>query len=256
MRNVSRPPLQFEEFPSGTDAAAGAAPLALQALIAPPGATAAAPAAGPASGVPRLIMQAPLNVQPGKEFEVQIGLESAIPARSGPLDFAFDAARLRFIGAEPGALIAEADPSAAFRATAPEGIGRLNLSFNSKADLKGRGELASPLRDWMLVRRPLASKVSTSSSFAEMNCHPLGLSWISRSAVSGSLTHSLPLDGGVNSSAAGAIGRKDAQRASRAMTSYRCFSSSFTVRPMSLAIWRSRIGEASRAGALRRSPAC
>ena len=173
MRNLARPPLQFEEFPSGTDAAVGAAPLALQALVAAPGAVPAPAAAAPAGGTPRLIMQAPLSVQPGKEFEVQIGLESGIPARSGLLDFAFDAARLRFIGAEPGALIAEADPSAAFRATAPEGIGRLNLSFNSKADLKGRGELAR-LRFQVLdapgpaptIRLEAASLTSTAGNVA------------------------------------------------------------------------------------------
>lgn len=143
IRNVTRPSLQFEEFPSGTDAAIGAAPLALQALSVQPGAPAPfqAPAAAPA-GAPKVILQAPLSVTAGKEFEVQIGLESPIPARSGLFDFAFDASRLRFVGAEPGALIQDADRSAAFRATAPEGIGRLNLNFASKSDLKGRGELA------------------------------------------------------------------------------------------------------------------
>ena len=145
IRNVTRPQLQFEEFPSGTDAAIGAAPLMLQTLATQPVPAAAVstqPAPVATGGAPKLLLQAPLNVTAGKEFEVQLGLESAVPARSGLLDFAFDASRLRFIGAEPGALIIGADPSAAFRATAPEGIGRLNISFTSKGDLNGRGELA------------------------------------------------------------------------------------------------------------------
>jgi len=145
VRNLSRPQLQFEEFPSGTDAAIGAAPLVLQTVSASANALAAQiPNTAPATngGSPKVILQAPLSIPTGREFEVQIGLESAQPARSGLLDFAFDASRLRFVGAEPGALLAEADPTAAFRATAPEGIGRLNINFTSKSDLKGRGELA------------------------------------------------------------------------------------------------------------------
>jgi len=55
---------------------------------------------------------------------------------------AFDATRLRFVRAEPGSMVIGADANAAFRANAPEGLGRLSLNFSAKADLKGQGELA------------------------------------------------------------------------------------------------------------------
>ena len=144
LRNVTRPQLQFEEFPSGTEATVGAAPLLLRTAVAPSATAAAAQPTTPAeaTGAPKLLITAPTNAVVGREFEVQVVFESPIPARNGLLDFAFDATRLRFVGAEPGALIGAADYGAAFRATAPEGLGRLNLNFNSKADIKGRGELA------------------------------------------------------------------------------------------------------------------
>src|SRR5207244_1301017 len=84
IRNLSRPQLQFEEFPSGTDAAVGAAPLLLQSLATP--ASTVPPAPGSAvptanGGAPKVVLQAPLNVSAGREFELQIGLASAIPAQ-------------------------------------------------------------------------------------------------------------------------------------------------------------------------------
>ena len=39
-------------------------------------------------------------------------------------------------------MLAMADKEAALRANAPESLGRLNLSFGSKGDLLGAGELA------------------------------------------------------------------------------------------------------------------
>ncbi len=141
VRNLARPELRFEQFPGGTEAAAGARPLLLQssltALTAPsPAGAASAPSAT------KVTLQAPANVSAGQEFTVQVTLESEAALRSGLLDFAFDPARLKFVRAEPGGLLTAADKGSALRSNAPEGLGRLNLSFNSKGDLKGTGELA------------------------------------------------------------------------------------------------------------------
>jgi len=137
VRNLARPELQFSEFASGTEAVIGAHPLLLQAsAVAVPVKPEGAPPAGP-----RVLLQAASSVPPGQEFELEVAVESAVALRSGILDFAFDASRLRFVRAEPGALVAAADKDATFRASAPEGLGRLSVSFTSKADIAGAGEL-------------------------------------------------------------------------------------------------------------------
>ncbi|MGB3934167.1 MAG: secretin N-terminal domain-containing protein [Burkholderiales bacterium] len=143
LRNLARPELRFEEFPGGTEAAAGAPPMLLQSVAADvaDGSPGAAPAAG-APATTRVLLRAPASIPAGQEFTVQVSLETEAALRSGLLDFAFDPSRLRFVRAEPGAMLAEADKEAAFRANAPEALGRLNLSFTSKGDLKGAGELA------------------------------------------------------------------------------------------------------------------
>lgn len=141
VRNLVRPELRFEEFPSGTESAVGAPPLMLQSTVLEPqpGATAArTPAASPT----RVVLQAPPSISAGEEFDLQVSVETAQGLRSGLLDFAFDASRLKFVRAEPGSLLTTADQNAAFRANAPEGLGRLNLNFSSKGDVQGQGELA------------------------------------------------------------------------------------------------------------------
>jgi general secretion pathway protein D len=144
LRNLARPDLRFEEFPSGTEAAAGAPPLLLRSsALSSPGTTLASTA--PSAGAPattKVTLQAPPNVPAGQEFTLQVSLDSEAALRSGLLDFAFDPSRLKFVRAEPGAMLAVADKDAGFRANAPGALGRLNLSFASKGDLKGAGELA------------------------------------------------------------------------------------------------------------------
>ncbi len=141
VRNLARPELRFEEFPSGTESSIGAPPLLLQTSLAETTARPDSPSA-PAAGGARLILQAPPAVSAGQEFDVQLSLESTQALRSGLLDVAFDPSRLRFVRAEPGSIVASADPNAAFRANAPAGFGRLSLGFSAKADIKGQGELA------------------------------------------------------------------------------------------------------------------
>jgi general secretion pathway protein D len=144
VRNLARPELRFEQFPGGTEAAAGAPPMLLpSSSLSTPGSSLSAP--GPAASnqaETKVTLLAPPSIPPGQEFTVQVSLETAAALRNGLLDFAFDPSRLKFVRAEPGAMLVAADRDAALRANAPEGIGRLNLNFASKADVKGTGELA------------------------------------------------------------------------------------------------------------------
>ena len=142
LRNLARPELRLEEFPSGTEAAIGAPPLVLQTLSAPVAGASANTAPDAGLQQAKVTLQAPTDIAAGQDFTLTVTLETAASLRAGLLDFAFDPSRLKFVRAEPGALLLGADPNAAFRANAPEALGRLNLNFASKAELKGGGELA------------------------------------------------------------------------------------------------------------------
>lgn len=138
IRNLARPELRFEAFPSGTESAVGAAPLVFQEVAFTPSSSSSSSAKIPT----RIALQAPSNIPAGQEFTLSVSLETAQALRSGLLDFAFDPSRLKFVRADPGALVAAADKDASFRTNAPENMGRLNLSFTAKADVTGAGELA------------------------------------------------------------------------------------------------------------------
>lgn len=147
VRNIERPELRYEEFLSGTEAVAGAAPLLLESQTSSaPGyaLAAAAPSVGSTTpfGTTKVALQAPPSIQAGEEFTLQVALETTTALRAGLLDFAFDRSRLAFVRAEPGDLLVATDKEAGFRANASEAQGRLTLSFTSKADLKGRGDIA------------------------------------------------------------------------------------------------------------------
>lgn len=147
VRNIARPEMRYEEFLSGTEAVAGAAPLVFEtATSLAPGAslTATVPASGnlAPSTATKVVLQAPPNIQAGGEFTVQVSLETESALKAGLLDFAFDPSRLAFVRAAPGSMLIAADKDAGFRINAPEALGRLNLNFASKMELKGAGELA------------------------------------------------------------------------------------------------------------------
>jgi len=145
IRNLARPELRFEEFPSGTEAAIGAPPLYLQrTAVQTSGKTSAAPApfGGAQPSAVKITLEAPASIPAGQEFTLQVSLSTENALRSGLLDFAFDPSRLRFASAEPGALLTSVDKEPSFRANAPEAMGRLNISFAAKADVTGSGELA------------------------------------------------------------------------------------------------------------------
>lgn len=143
VRNIARPELRFEEFPAGTEAAIGAMPMQLQSRQPPASAPAgAAPTRGAQAAAIKVSLQTAAAIPAGQEFTVCVGLDSEIALRGGLLDFAFDPTRLKFVRGEPGGMLVAADKEAAFRAIAPEALGRMNLSFSSKGDLKGPGDLA------------------------------------------------------------------------------------------------------------------
>jgi hypothetical protein len=103
----------------------------------------AAPGVPDAPGAPaaaRFSLQAPPQIAPGQEFTVQLDIEAASAVRTGNIAIGFDAARLRFVRAEPGELLAGAD--AAFRASAAQDLGRVSLAFEAKADIQGGGAVA------------------------------------------------------------------------------------------------------------------
>ncbi len=133
VRNLTRPELRFEEFSSGTEAAVGAAPLVLQStsVDTPAGSPGAA-----ATSSTKINLLGPASVAAGQEFDVQITVDTAQALRSGLLDLSFDASRLRFIRADPGAHVTS------LRASAPEGVGRASLSVSATGDINGTGELA------------------------------------------------------------------------------------------------------------------
>lgn len=139
LRNLVRPESRFEEFLGGTEMAIGAAPLQLSSA-AP---SSEAPARPPEQkhSATKVLLEVPAGVAVGQEFEVQIAIDSNDVLRGGLLDLAFDASRLRFVAAEPGALLGAADANASFRVSAPEGLGRLSVSFTTRNEVRGTGAL-------------------------------------------------------------------------------------------------------------------
>jgi general secretion pathway protein D len=140
VRNLARPDLRFEEFPSGTESAIGAAPLLLASLPLPEGEGKKLAAADERV---RVSLQAPASAAADGTITVKVVLETQEALRGGLLDFSYDASRVKFLRADPGAAVTSADKDAAFRTNAPQGVGRLSLSFNTKADLARSGEVAT-----------------------------------------------------------------------------------------------------------------
>ena len=142
VRNIARPEAHLTEFLSGTEAAIGVRPLVLQTSA---GETqASSPVRDPkpdAAPVPsRISLEAPANIPIGQEFQLAVLIDTNTALRTGLLDFAFDP-RLKFLRAEAGSLLAAADKDTALRVNAPDATGRLEVSFASKVDVIGKGEL-------------------------------------------------------------------------------------------------------------------
>ena len=139
VRGLARPEFRFEEFTSGTEAAIGAAPLFFSTE--PLGAVLPmAPNTEPGTSG-RVSLAGPTATGQGQELAVDVTLNLGGAVLSGLLDFAFDASAAKFVRAEPGPLLsAVADVS--FRSSAPEGAGRVSISFGSKSEVKGSGQVA------------------------------------------------------------------------------------------------------------------
>lgn len=146
VRNLARPEIRFEQFSGGTEASIGSAPLVLQSAAAgsapatPLAAGGPSPASTPLAPDGRAALSGPGSVAPGQEFAVTVSLETAELLRSGLIDLGFDAARLRFVRAEAKGWLAPAGAPSTIRASAPAGLGRLNLSFAAGAPAKATGE--------------------------------------------------------------------------------------------------------------------
>ncbi|MCC6532007.1 MAG: hypothetical protein IT531_05620 [Burkholderiales bacterium] len=131
VRNLNRPEAAQLEFPSGTDAAIGAAPLRLSAagpggvaiapaqagapaVVSPFAAAKPAPAApsaeplaaakvtGPGAGVRTMVLSAPPQVPLGGAFGVSLGMPTGVAAASAELELGFDASVLQVIGVGGG----------------------------------------------------------------------------------------------------------------------------------------------------------
>jgi len=153
VRNLARPALRFEEFAGGTESAVGAPPLLLSGA---PGNALPLAETGAVNPSGRVLLSA-VPTAPGQELTVQLSMDLDKPMRSGLFDIAYDPAKLRFVRAEPGALVAASPTEVGFRVNAPGGAGRLNLNISSKGEIKGTGELAR------LTFQPLASSSGTSA---------------------------------------------------------------------------------------------
>jgi general secretion pathway protein D len=149
IRSLARPEFRFEEFHSGTEAAMGSPPLLLQrvpeadaagATPWPPLALAATERQARAATA-SVTLRGPDKTRTGSEFVVEVRVDADTGLRNGVFDVSFDASRMRFIGAEPGALVQASAPDAGFHANAPQGAGRATLSLAAKSDIKGTGEL-------------------------------------------------------------------------------------------------------------------
>lgn len=156
VRTLARPEPRFEEFPGGTESAIGAPPLIFQSMALSTVPALATPLAsiGPAA-TNRITLSGPATVAPGGELVVHVALSVAEAVRSGLMDLTFDPGRLRFVRAEPGSLLVTQAPQTALRTSAQEKLGRLNLSFSGKTDVRGEGELAR------VVFQALGSAVGT-----------------------------------------------------------------------------------------------
>lgn len=144
MRNLARPDIRLEEFPSGTESAIGALPLTLSSTM--PSQPAAfgvqkLPVAA-AGGVITVNVQAPAQAAAGKEFAVQINVAAEIGLRNAIFDLAFDPSRLKVVKVEEGALVKQGGAESSFKYSVRDKEGRLNLSYANKGDVKGTGVLA------------------------------------------------------------------------------------------------------------------
>lgn len=142
VRNLARPDANVAEFLSGTEAAVGVPPLLLQTTAVEAPQVVGKPNAASAPGVTRVTLLAPADIPAGQEFELAVRLDTTQALRSGLFDFAFDPSRLKFIRVQPGAILTAVDRAATIKANAPNSMGRLELSFQSKGDMTGQGELA------------------------------------------------------------------------------------------------------------------
>jgi len=151
LRNITRPDFRLEEFPSGTEAVIGAAPLVLRSAgmdagaavstpePAPGGAT---PVVSPRAGSAVISLQAPSSVQSGGEVQLMVNLQAEGEVRNAVFGIAFDPARFKVVRVEEGAMLKQAGAASSFKYHVQDIEGRVNFNFAGKGDLRGAGEFA------------------------------------------------------------------------------------------------------------------
>jgi general secretion pathway protein D len=150
VRNIARPEVGVTEFLSGTESGIGAPPLRLSPVDPAKGPPAGGAAAKPSGAAPlaptsgtQLTLQAPPQMQLGKEFTVAIRLATDKTFRNASLDMAYDQGRLSVVRVEAGSLIKQAGQDASFSYSVQEKAGRVNLSITGKGGVGGSGDLAT-----------------------------------------------------------------------------------------------------------------
>lgn len=150
IRNIARPEVGVTEFLAGTESGIGAPPLRLSPVDSAKGSPAGGAAAKPASSASlaaisgtQLTLQAPPQMQLGKEFAVAIRLATDKTFRNASLDMAYDQGRLSVVKVEEGGLIKQAGQDASFNYSVQEKAGRVNLSVAGKGGVGGSGDLAT-----------------------------------------------------------------------------------------------------------------
>jgi len=151
LRNIARPDFRLEEFPSGTEAVLGAAPLVLRgaemgageaALGSGAASGAVAPVLTPRAGSARISLQAPSSVRSGGEVQLMVNLHAEGEVRNAVFGIAFDPARFKVVRVEEGAMLKQAGAASSFKYHVQDGEGRVNFNFAGKGDLRGAGEFA------------------------------------------------------------------------------------------------------------------
>lgn len=150
VRNIVRPDMAAMEFPSGTDAAIGGAPLTLRTAqdmaLAPAAGHGAPPAARPpavpAAGQLVMSLVPPPQVRANSDFAVAVNLAAPSEVQTLSFDLVYDPEQLGMVGVAEGAFMKQGGAATEFQA-APGGPGRYHVSISRSAGgAKGVGSVA------------------------------------------------------------------------------------------------------------------
>lgn len=163
VRNIIPPASPVEEFSSGTESDIGLDQMEINHAEADKGSMVAMaePTEVPASDTPandmqakpeaplppplgnvKLALDAPPQVQVGKEFTVRLNL-AAEGLQNAMLNLSFDPSKLKIINVAEGDLLKKPDGKTQFLQQVQDRAGRINLSVIRQGNVQGEGQLAS-----------------------------------------------------------------------------------------------------------------